>query len=328
MSRVCLLTQLIFVVVVVAIAQSTKLGPGSYDLLRYNSFDETNVARRAEGPNWERAMLTERLAKMPYLLYREMFKKKQEDVSHVDPFCSLNFECLAFTVFVVVVVVVFVVDCSDIETTPRSGLLQRVARGRDETTLDTWHAGRAELAISHRLDAGLPGSGLVRRAGREARGEAQEQAGQGARHGALQGGAFVAARRQRGGARHLYAQGLGGRAAQEARVDARSLRRVQRESLGAHQDRPLRRGHRQQARPGPVREDGHHRRAQEGPVRQARQVRQDCSISDRRRRPLVHRAHVAKAAQSFLVSVVLLLLLLFAISSIFNTDDDVLGHHQ
>ncbi len=56
------------------------MGPGQHDLLKYSEFSEVNVARRAEGPNIERGYLTEKLAKMPHLLYQEQYKKKQEDV--------------------------------------------------------------------------------------------------------------------------------------------------------------------------------------------------------------------------------------------------------
>jgi hypothetical protein len=47
-------------------------------LKKYAYFSETNVSRKAEGPNWERGALTEKLAKMPHLLYQESYKKKQE----------------------------------------------------------------------------------------------------------------------------------------------------------------------------------------------------------------------------------------------------------
>ena len=57
------------------------MGPGQYDLLRYSEFSDLNVSRRADGPNWERGFLTEKLAKMPHLLYQEQYKNKKEDVN-------------------------------------------------------------------------------------------------------------------------------------------------------------------------------------------------------------------------------------------------------
>ncbi len=56
------------------------MGPGSYDLMRYNEFSDINVSRRADGPNWERALHSEKMARLPHLLYREAYKRKQEDV--------------------------------------------------------------------------------------------------------------------------------------------------------------------------------------------------------------------------------------------------------
>lgn len=63
----------------------TNLGPGSYDLQRYAYFSDLNVSRRADGPNWERGALTEKLAKMPHLLYQEAYKKKKELKKELGP---------------------------------------------------------------------------------------------------------------------------------------------------------------------------------------------------------------------------------------------------
>lgn len=60
--------------------KSKNVGPGSYDILKYSTFSEKNLTKKADGPNWERAYQTEKLAKMPHLLYQETFKKKLEDV--------------------------------------------------------------------------------------------------------------------------------------------------------------------------------------------------------------------------------------------------------
>ena len=60
--------------------QNTNLGPGQYDILKYSEFSDLNVSRRADGPNMERGFLTEKLAKMPHLLYQDQYKQKQEDV--------------------------------------------------------------------------------------------------------------------------------------------------------------------------------------------------------------------------------------------------------
>jgi hypothetical protein len=60
--------------------KSKNIGPGTYDVLKYNEFSEDVLTRKTDGPNWERAFVTEKLAKMPHLLYQDAYKKKQEDV--------------------------------------------------------------------------------------------------------------------------------------------------------------------------------------------------------------------------------------------------------
>lgn len=60
---------------------AANIGPGSYDLVKYGPFSTENVSRRAEvGSDWERAIMSEKLAKMPHLLYQDTFKKKIEQV--------------------------------------------------------------------------------------------------------------------------------------------------------------------------------------------------------------------------------------------------------
>lgn len=57
-----------------------QLGPGSYDLEQYGSFSDKSISRSFDGPNWQRAMYTETLGKMPNILYLEEHKQKQEQV--------------------------------------------------------------------------------------------------------------------------------------------------------------------------------------------------------------------------------------------------------
>lgn len=56
------------------------MGPGSYELLKYDDFSYENITKSTSGPNWEKGFLTEKYAKMPHLLYQETYKKKLEDV--------------------------------------------------------------------------------------------------------------------------------------------------------------------------------------------------------------------------------------------------------
>ncbi len=60
--------------------QGSHLGPGSYDLEQYGSFSDKSVSRSADGPNWQRAMYTEYMARTPNILYQDEHKKKLEDV--------------------------------------------------------------------------------------------------------------------------------------------------------------------------------------------------------------------------------------------------------
>lgn len=62
-----------------------QLGPGTYDLLKYNEFSDNNVTRRAEGPNWQKSLLTEKEAKMPHLLYKDTYEHKKEYERRLGP---------------------------------------------------------------------------------------------------------------------------------------------------------------------------------------------------------------------------------------------------
>ncbi len=41
------------------------------------------MTSRADGPNWETALYTEKMAKIPHLLFRDTFFKRQEYVIRV-----------------------------------------------------------------------------------------------------------------------------------------------------------------------------------------------------------------------------------------------------
>ena len=64
------------------IKSASHLGPGLYDLTKYDEFSQQNVNRRAQGANnWEKAFVTEKMAKIPHLLYIEEHRAKQAQVS-------------------------------------------------------------------------------------------------------------------------------------------------------------------------------------------------------------------------------------------------------
>lgn len=52
------------------------LGPGSYNI-DVGGFNPKSISERCSGPGWERAFETARLAKIPHLLYKEQWEKKQ-----------------------------------------------------------------------------------------------------------------------------------------------------------------------------------------------------------------------------------------------------------
>lgn len=53
-----------------------KLGPGTYNI-DSGSFNSKNISQHASGPGWKRAYETSQAAKIPHLLYREDWTKKQ-----------------------------------------------------------------------------------------------------------------------------------------------------------------------------------------------------------------------------------------------------------
>ena len=56
------------------------MGPGTHDLLPYSEFSEKNVNMRADGPNWKTALHTEKMAKIPHLLFKDTYYKRKEHV--------------------------------------------------------------------------------------------------------------------------------------------------------------------------------------------------------------------------------------------------------
>lgn len=54
-----------------------RLGPGAYRI-DVGGFNEVAVETRAQGPGWKRSYETMRLSKIPHLLYREQWEKKNE----------------------------------------------------------------------------------------------------------------------------------------------------------------------------------------------------------------------------------------------------------
>eukprot|EP00794_Sanderia_malayensis_P007718 gene7718-8557_t len=57
--------------------ENRKLGPGKYNTETTGSFCPSAIACKASGPGWRKAYETSQAAKIPHLLYREEWEKKQ-----------------------------------------------------------------------------------------------------------------------------------------------------------------------------------------------------------------------------------------------------------
>lgn len=64
---------------------SPEIAPGSYNLIQYGDFSEKNLQKRMEGPNWETALNTETLAKIPHSSYRKTYDQIREDQRRIGP---------------------------------------------------------------------------------------------------------------------------------------------------------------------------------------------------------------------------------------------------
>lgn len=62
-----------------------SVGPGTYDLNQYGEFSKKNVQKRAQGPNWQQSIYTERMAKIPHSSYKETHAKEQEKKVNLGP---------------------------------------------------------------------------------------------------------------------------------------------------------------------------------------------------------------------------------------------------
>jgi hypothetical protein len=68
----------LFLLIVLVFSKTKNVGPGSYNLLLYGDFSEKSLHKKASGPNWEKSLYNEKLAKMPHLLFREQFAERKD----------------------------------------------------------------------------------------------------------------------------------------------------------------------------------------------------------------------------------------------------------
>lgn len=64
---------------------SPEIAPGSYDLMQYGDFSEKNIQKNAEGPNWQQALYTEQLAKIPHPSFKETYEQRKEIERRIGP---------------------------------------------------------------------------------------------------------------------------------------------------------------------------------------------------------------------------------------------------
>lgn len=57
---------------------SPEVAPGSYDLMQYGDFSDKNVDKRTQGPNWQQALYTEQMAKIPHSSFKETHERRKE----------------------------------------------------------------------------------------------------------------------------------------------------------------------------------------------------------------------------------------------------------
>ncbi|CAF3699406.1 unnamed protein product [Rotaria sordida] len=64
---------------------SSNIGPGCYDLIQYGNFSDKNVQNRRQGPNWQQALYTEQMAKIPHSSFKDTYEKRKEDQRRIGP---------------------------------------------------------------------------------------------------------------------------------------------------------------------------------------------------------------------------------------------------
>ena len=64
---------------------SPHVAPGSYDLTQYGDFSERNLHKRMQGPNWQQALYTEHMAKIPHSSFKETYERRKEDERRLGP---------------------------------------------------------------------------------------------------------------------------------------------------------------------------------------------------------------------------------------------------
>ncbi len=69
----------------IQLQSSPNVGPGTYELTQYGHFSDENIKKRAQGPNWQHALFTEQMAKIPHSSFKETYERRKENEKRIGP---------------------------------------------------------------------------------------------------------------------------------------------------------------------------------------------------------------------------------------------------
>ena len=69
----------------VSLQGSPNVAPGSYELMQYGDFSEKNIQKRMQGPNWQQALYTEQMAKIPHSSFKTTYDTRKEVERRIGP---------------------------------------------------------------------------------------------------------------------------------------------------------------------------------------------------------------------------------------------------
>lgn len=67
------------------VQSSSNIAPGSYDLMQYGDFSDKNIQKRIQGPNWQQALYTEQMAKIPHSSFKATYDFRKEVEKRIGP---------------------------------------------------------------------------------------------------------------------------------------------------------------------------------------------------------------------------------------------------
>jgi len=64
---------------------SPNIAPGSYNLMQYGDCSEKTIQKRMQGPNWQQALYTEQMAKIPHSSFKATYEFRKEIEKRIGP---------------------------------------------------------------------------------------------------------------------------------------------------------------------------------------------------------------------------------------------------